>query len=332
MLVSWNTTNECNLACRHCYRDAGVKREEELDTADGLALIDGIAAAGFRIMIFSGGEPLLREDIVTLVRHARSRGLLPVFGSNGTLLTGELARRLKEAGAAAVGISLDSPHRQEHDAFRGMPGAWQGAVDGMRACREAGLPFQVHTTAMRWNADQITELTDWALAAGAKAHHVFFLVPTGRGLSMENESLPPDRYERLLRQLMEQSTKVPIEIKPTCAPQFVRIARQMGIATRFGRGCLAGLSYCIISPVGVVQACAYLDVPAGGLREQPFERIWRESPLFAALRTKAYGGRCAACSFNDLCGGCRARAYYLTGDYMGGDEWCLYGQGSAARG
>lgn len=328
MLVSWNTTNECNLACRHCYRDAGARREEELDTAEALTLIDGIRAAGFRIMIFSGGEPLLREDIVELVRYAKSRGLVPVFGSNGTLLTGELAHRLADAGTAAFGISLDSPHAAEHDDFRGVPGAFQGAVDGMRVCREAGIPFQVHTTAMNWNADQITELTDWAVAAGARAHHVFFLVPTGRGLAIEDQVLPPERYERLLRRLMAKSTEVPIEIKPTCAPQFVRIARQMGVTTRFDRGCLAGLSYCIISPVGQVQACAYLDLPAGDVRKTPFEQIWRESPLFAALRTKTYGGRCGTCSFAGVCGGCRARAYYLTGDYLGGDEWCLYRQGS----
>ncbi|HUW63109.1 MAG TPA: putative heme d1 biosynthesis radical SAM protein NirJ2 [Spirochaetia bacterium] len=332
MLVSWNTTNECNLTCRHCYRDAGVKKAEELSTAEGLALIDEIARAGFKIMIFSGGEPLLREDILQLVQHAKSRGLIPVFGSNGTLLTGDLARRLKEAGAAAIGISLDSPRAGAHDDFRGMPGAWQGAVDGMMACREAGLPFQVHTTAMRWNAGEITELTDWAQNNGAKAHHVFFLVPIGRGLAIEDESLPPDRYEQLLRQLMAKSSQVPIEIKPTCAPQFVRIARQMGVETRFGRGCLAGLSYCIISPVGDVQACAYLDVAAGNVRRSPFSQIWRESPLLQALRTKVYGGRCGTCSFGDLCGGCRARAHYLTGDYLGGDEWCLYRQGTASHG
>jgi putative heme d1 biosynthesis radical SAM protein NirJ2 len=332
LLISWNTTNECNLTCRHCYRDAGVRREEELDTAEGLALIDEIAGAGFKIMIFSGGEPLLRSDITDLTRHAKSRGLIPVFGSNGTLLTGDLARRLKEAGAAAMGISLDSPGREAHDDFRGMPGAWQGAVDGMRACREAGLPFQVHSTAMRWNADDITKLTGWALDAGAKAHHVFFLVPTGRGLDIEDESLPPGRYERLLRELMEKSREVPIEIKPTCAPQFVRIARQMGVETRFGRGCLAGLSYCIISPVGEVQACAYLDVPAGNVRRTPFGQIWRESPVLQSLRTKAYGGRCGACSFRDLCGGCRARAQYLNGDYLGPDDWCLYREGGNKRG
>lgn len=332
MLVSWNTTNECNSTCRHCYRDAGVRREEELNTAEGMSLIDEIAGAGFKIMIFSGGEPLLRKDILDLVAHAKQRGLIPVFGTNGTLITGEMARRLKEAGAQAMGISLDSIDAHAHDDFRGVPGAWQGAVDGMAACREAGLPFQVHTTAMRWNSGEITALTDWAKEHGAKAHHVFFLVPTGRGLNMEDEILPPDHYERLLRQLMEKSLSAAIEIKPTCAPQFMRIASQMGVKTRFGRGCLAGLSYCIISPVGDVQACAYLNMSAGNVRKTTFGQIWRESPLLQALRKKEYGGRCGNCDYGDVCGGCRARAHFLTGDYLGGDESCLYRQGTAVHG
>jgi putative heme d1 biosynthesis radical SAM protein NirJ2 len=331
LIVSWNTTNACNLKCRHCYRDAGVKSEEELSTAEGLALIDGIAAAGFKIMIFSGGEPLMRPDIHTLVRHAVKRGLRPVFGTNGTLIDAGEAKRLKESGAMAMGVSLDSVSADKHDGFRGISGAWQKAVDGMKACREAGLPFQLHTTVVDWNCDEIEEITDFAIEAGAAAHHFFFLVPTGRGAEIESESLREDRYEEILARIMRKQGQVGIELKPTCAPQFMRIARQMGVNTRFTRGCLAGTAYCIISPVGNVQPCAYLDIKAGNVREKSFEEIWRDNPVFNRLRTLAYEGGCGVCQYKKICGGCRARALYYHGDYMAEEPWCLYRTSDVGR-
>ncbi|MFZ5632739.1 MAG: putative heme d1 biosynthesis radical SAM protein NirJ2 [Bacillota bacterium] len=324
MIVSWNTTNACNLSCKHCYRDAGVRAEEELTTEEGQRLIDEIARAGFKIMIFSGGEPLMREDIHTLVEHAVKRGLRPVFGTNGTLIDRNKAERLKNSGAAAVGISLDSVDPGKHDLFRGFSGAWQKAVDGMTACRGAGLPFQIHTTVVDWNYDEIEEITDFAVKVGAVAHHVFFLVPTGRGADIEGESLRAERYENLLQRIMKKQGSVDIELKPTCAPQFMRIARQMGVNTRFSRGCLAGTAYCIISPVGNVQPCAYLDIIAGNVRETPFSEIWRDNPVFNRLRTMEYGGGCGVCHYRKICGGCRARALYYNGDYMAEEPWCLY--------
>jgi putative heme d1 biosynthesis radical SAM protein NirJ2 len=286
MIISWNTTNACNMMCKHCYRDAGVKAEQELSTEEGLKLIDQIAEAGFKIMIFSGGEPLMRKDIYTLVNHAREKGLRPVFGTNGTLLTAEVAKRLKDAGAAAMGISLDSIDHMIHDMFRGVYGSWQKAVDGMRACREIGLPFQIHTTVMDWNMAEVEDLTDFAVEEGAIAHHIFFLVPTGRAVNIEKETLRAEQYEELLRRIMKKQSEVKIELKPTCAPQFMRIASEMGLETRFNKGCLAGLSYCIISPLGIVQPCAYLNIPAGNVREKPFGEIWREAEIFKVLRAE----------------------------------------------
>ncbi|MEW5898106.1 MAG: putative heme d1 biosynthesis radical SAM protein NirJ2 [Bacillota bacterium] len=324
MIISWNTTNECNLRCRHCYRDAKEKAREELTTAEGLALIDEIARAGFKIMIFSGGEPLLRPDIVTLVEHAARRGLRPVFGTNGTLLTPELARRLKEAGAQVMGVSLDSVDPRRHDEWRGFPGAWEAAVEGMRVCREAGLPFQVNTTAVDWNCHEVEALTDFAVEKGARAHHIFFLVPTGRAVKIEEESLRAEQYEDLLRRILRKQQQVDIELKPTCAPQFMRIARQMGLATRFSRGCLAGIAYCIIDPRGNVQPCAYLNIPLGNGREVSFGELWREHPVLKQLRSGAYGGACGVCEYRKICGGCRARAYYYAGDYLAEEPWCSY--------
>ena len=325
MIVSWNTTNACNMYCDHCYRDARCKAEEELSTAEAKTLLEQIARAGFKIMLFSGGEPLMRPDIVELVAYAASLGLRPVFGTNGTLITLEMAQKLKAAGAMGMGISLDSMDREKHNRFRKVPGAWEGAVQGMRNCRAAGLPFQIHTTVMEWNNHELEDLTDFAVAEGAVAHHFFFLVPTGRAKTIEAESLRAEAYEDTLTRIMKKQQEVEIELKPTCAPQFLRIAAQMGLKTRFRRGCLAGTAYCIISPRGKVQPCAYLNMELGDVRQTPFDEIWKNSEVLNKLRTLEYSGGCGSCEYKRACGGCRARAaYYHEGDYMAEEPWCLY--------
>lgn len=325
MIVSWNTTNACNLTCAHCYRDAGAKAEDELSTAEAKKMLTEIARAGFKIMIFSGGEPLMRPDILELVKFASDLGLRPVFGTNGTLITPELAVKLKEAGAMGMGISLDSLDAEKHDKFRGMDGAWAAAVRGMENCRNAGLAFQIHTTVMDWNESELEAMTDFAVEKGAVAHHFFFLVPTGRATTIEEESLRAEQYESVLTRIMKKQQTVDIELKPTCAPQFLRIAALMGVKTRFRRGCLAGLAYCIIGPRGKVQPCAYLNMEIGDVRKQPFDEIWKNSEVLNKLRTMDYSGGCGSCNFKHACGGCRARAaYYHDGDYMAEEPWCLY--------
>ena len=229
MIVSWNTTNACNLTCAHCYRDAGAKAADELSTAEAKKMLTEIAKAGFKIMIFSGGEPLMRPDIVELVQFASDQGLRPVFGTNGTLITPELAKALKDAGTMGMGISLDSLDPAKHDKLRGKEGAWAEAVRGMENCRAAGLNFQIHTTVMDWNQDELEAITDFAVEKGAVAHHFFFLVPTGRATSIEEESLRAEQYESVLTRIMKKQQEVDIELKPTCAPQFLRIAALMGV-------------------------------------------------------------------------------------------------------
>ncbi len=322
MLVSWNTTNACNLKCSHCYREAGEKAPQELTYSEGLKLIEEIKRAGFHILVFSGGEPLLRPDIYDLISYARSLGLRPVCGTNGTLLTPQVVRKLRDAGAAAVGISLDSTDPEKHDRFRGVAGAWQAAREGMENCRAAGLPFQIHTTVFPWNYEEIEALTDLALETGARGHHVFFFVPTGRGKE-QVEAVALEQVEDLLVRLLQRQTAVPIEIKPTCAPQFTRVARQCHLPTRFKRGCLAGISYCIIGPEGDVYPCPYMDLKVANVRRLPFNEIWRSNEVFLKLREQKYGGYCGICSYRRCCGGCRARAFEK-GDYLGEDPLCLY--------
>ncbi|MGE5406041.1 MAG: putative heme d1 biosynthesis radical SAM protein NirJ2 [Candidatus Saccharibacteria bacterium] len=325
MLISWNTTNYCNMFCDHCYREAGDRLPEELNTQQGFTLIDQIKEAGFRLMIFSGGEPLTRPDIFELCAHASSIGLRTVMGTNGTLITPEVARKLKDSGVSACAVSLDSLYKDQNDNFRKLEGAYDMALAGMHNLKDVGIAVQLNTTVMDWNAPQLEGLTDLAVDLGAIGHHVLFLVPTGRAIDIEQEALRVREYERTLNQLMDKSKNVNIELKPTCAPQFMRIADRKGIKTKYSRGCLAGISYCIISPKGDVQPCAYLNMPLGNVKETSFVEIWQNNPVFQKLRTLKYGGKCGECDYAGTCGGCRARAYYYSnGDFMAQDDWCLY--------
>ncbi len=322
MIISWNTTKVCNLKCEHCYRDAGGRDPQELNTAEGLALIDEIALAGFKILILSGGEPLMRGDIFELVKHAAARGLRPVMGTNGTLFTRDLVRKMKAAGVARAGISLDSNDKAVHDAFRKMDGAWDATVNGMKLCREEVLPFQVHTTVTKRNMGEVTRMTDFVAGLGAAAHHIFFLVPTGRGKEISDVFLSPADIKTVLKAVLNKQKDTPIELKPVCAPQFMPMAKGMGLSLRFSRGCLAGTGYCCILPNGDVHPCPYLPMKAGNVRQQPFSGIWKESGVFTRLRTLSYSGSCGTCGSKESCGGCRARAYAEYGDYMAEDPGC----------
>ena len=324
MIMSWNTTNNCNMFCAHCYRESGEKAKGELDTVQAKKLISEVAKAGFKIMIFSGGEPMTREDIYELIAYAKEQGLRPVLGSNGSLITKEAAEKLKAAGLAGAGISLDSLDKKKHDDLRRMEHAWDLAVEGMKNCINAGIRTQIHTTVMDWNAEEIEDIMDFAVKIGASAHHIFFLVPTGRGEEIVDQALGREEYEAILTRIMKKAATVPIEVKPTCAPQFMRVSEQMGQHLRFSKGCLAGISYCIISPKGDVQPCAYMKMEIGNVKETPFDEIWRDNEIFKMLRTESYKDGCGSCGFKKKCGGCRARAaYYHNGDYMAEDPFCI---------
>ncbi|MGE5308684.1 MAG: radical SAM protein [Deltaproteobacteria bacterium] len=329
MIISWNTTKACNLKCEHCYRDAGGKDPDELTTREGKALIDEIAAAGFKILILSGGEPLMRQDIFELVRHAALRGLRPVLGTNGALFTREIVRKIKDAGVGRCGISLDSKDPATHDAFRKHPGAWQATVNGMKLCVEEGLDFQVHTTVTRRNYRDIEAITDFVAGLGAKAHHVFFLVPTGRGKAISDVFIGAAEIKEVLQKVLPKQKEMGLEIKPVCAPQFIPLAKAMGIPMRFQKGCLAGTSYCCILPNGDVHPCPYLPLKVGNVREEKFSSIWKDSGIFLKMRTAAYSGNCGKCGFKNTCGGCRARAFHECSDYMAEDPDCPFFMGAS---
>ncbi|MCU0561516.1 MAG: heme b synthase [Desulfobacterales bacterium] len=337
-LVAWETTRSCNLACVHCRASATQgPHPGELDTADAFRLLEQIAELGQPIVILTGGEPLLRPDIYEIAAYGTRRGLRMVMAPNGTLLTDEVAQKLSACGIKRLSISLDGACAETHDAFRQVPGAFAGALRGIECIQRAGLPFQINTTVTRANLGEIPRIQELAVALGAVAHHIFLLVPTGRGKYIVDQAIDAEEYERTLNWFYDQRGKSPLELKATCAPHYYRILRQRsardGTPVSFHthgldavtRGCLGGIGFCFVSHTGDVQPCGFLSTLCGNVRRASFADIWRDSAVFAALRD--YGrlaGKCGACEFKRVCGGCRARAFEATGDYLAEEPLCSH--------
>lgn len=326
-LVAWEVTRRCNLKCRHCRASAGeCAVEGELSFDEAKAVVDDIASFAKPVLILTGGEPLMCEWIWDLIAYARERGMTPAVGTNGTLVDDEVARRLAASGVRRISVSLDFPDAVSHDEFRGVEGAFDAAVSGIAAARRAGVEVQVNTTVTRRNWRMLDEMHDLAVRLDAQALHPFLLVPTGRGAGLSGEELGAAEYEEALGWVCRRQRTSPLELKPTDAPQYRRIAIQQGVscASR-GRGCLAGTGFAFISHVGGVQPCGYFDMTLGNVRETPFSRIWRESPVFADLRRpELLKGKCGACEYKAVCGGCRARALAVSGDYLAEEPNCAH--------
>ena len=337
-LISWNVTRRCNLNCAHCYMDAGARStpsDDELTTEEGRRLLDDIADVGpGAMLVLTGGEPLLRPDIFDLAEHAAQRGLLVVLGTNAYLLTDDAAQKLADAGVRGVGISLDSAHASRHDDFRDRPGSWRSALEAMDVCRRRGLEFQVQMSVTTHTVDEVPSVLDLARDRGAKAFNVFFLVCTGRGQGITDIS--PQQYEQTLSSLVELGgSHGGMMVRARCAPYVARIARQSnpGLSLYEDQvACIAATYYCRITPEGAVTPCPYLPVAAGAIRKQSFGEIWRGSELLTEMRSGDLGGKCGACEYGATCGGCRARAFAMTGDYMAEDSWCLHQPTQASHG
>jgi len=345
-LIAWELTGACNLECVHCRASATkAPTPDELSTDEAKRFIDDIAGFAKPIIILSGGEPLMRDDVYEIAQYGADKGLRMVLATNGTLVTHEVAKRLKDAGVKRVSISIDGASAKTHDEFRGMPGAFDGALKGMKALKEAGLSPQVNTTITKRNLDELPKILDLALELGADALHIFMLVPTGRGEVLAGEEVSPEEYEGVLNWLYDAQKKVKIQLKATCAPHYFRImyqrAKQEGARVEsmkegfsaMTKGCLAGTGFCFISRTGEVYPCGYLPALAGDIRKQSFWEIWRNSRVFNELRDSSrLKGKCGICEFRNVCGGCRARAYAATGDYLDEEPYCIYQPGGAKRG
>ncbi len=342
LVVSWNVTRKCNLKCQHCYINAATDElRDELTTEEAKRLIDQIYNVSRPLLILSGGEPMLRQDIFEIIKYGASKGFRMGLGSNGSLIDNKVAGKLEEAGVKTVSISLDSSVPENHDNFRGVEGSWQKATEAITALRQNGILVQVNMTVTQQNHEEIDEIMSLAEKLGVENFHLFFLVPTGRGTKVTDIS--PAMYESMIKSAFAKTRKHKLNVRPSCAPQFMRIAKDMGLDMRqWIRGCLAGLHYCRVYPNGDITPCPYLPLKLGNIREQSFSEIWFGSEVFKNLRDPtALKGKCGACEHRNLCGGCRARAYGLSsdfidycgdlhepseqrGDYLKEDPWCVY--------
>jgi radical SAM protein with 4Fe4S-binding SPASM domain len=342
LVLSWNVTRKCNLKCSHCYINAAKEElRDELTTAEGKRLMDQISEVSRPLLILSGGEPLLRPDIYELIRYGTGKGFRMGLGSNGSLLDRAVAEKLKEAGVKTVSISLDSSVPEKHDDFRGVKDSWQKAIQAIKALKQNGVLVQVNTTVTQQNYSEIDEIMSLTEKLGVENFHLFFLVPTGRGTKLADISSA--MYEDMIKSTFAKTARHKLNVRPSCAPQFMRIAKDMNLDMRqWVRGCLAGLYYCRVYPNGDVTPCPYLPIKLGNTRENTFGEIWFNSPVMKDFRDfDKLKGKCGTCGYKRTCGGCRARAYGLssefidfcgdlhepaglTGDYLKEDPWCIY--------
>jgi radical SAM protein with 4Fe4S-binding SPASM domain len=318
LIIAWETTGACNLSCSYCRASATPEPDpEELSTEEALTFIEQ-AALLHPMLILSGGEPLLRPDIFILARAAVDKGMRVSLATNGTMLLPEVVDQIAASGIGRVSISLDGASAQRHDALRGR-GSFRRAMLGIENLH-GKVEFQINFTVSRKSQDQVSNAIALAEKLGAKALHFFFLVPTGRG--REEDLISPQGQEKLLEMIDQQRASTNLEVQVTCAPQYARISRPKE-GKRRAAGCLAGISFAFLSRRGEVYPCGYLPLKAGSIRERSFGEIWEFSPLFLALRKRELRGKCGSCSYREICGGCRARAF-SSGDLMGSDPLCSW--------
>jgi heme b synthase len=280
---------------------------------------------------------MMRSDIYEVARYGTERGLRMVMAPNGTLITAESARALLDAGIRRISVSLDGATAEKHDAFRGVRGAFDRALAGIAHAREAGLEFQINTTITQANLDEMPPIQKMAESLGAVAHHIFLLVPTGRGKEIAEQAIDAAQYEEALNWFYDQRDQTELQLKATCAPHYYRILRQRAKADgkkvtfeshgldAVTRGCLGGTGFCFISHRGIVQPCGFLELNCGDVTQTPFPEIWKNSEIFQNLRdSDKLSGKCGLCEYRKVCGGCRARAYEATGDYMAEEPLCTH--------
>ncbi len=345
--IAWEITRACAYACVHCRADAIPQRHpDELTTEEGFQLIDRLAEFGSQILIFTGGDPMMRRDLNELIAHAHSKGLRCSLTPTATALpTLERLIQAKEAGIRRVALSLDAPRPEVHDKFRMVEGSWQRTMDTLHRAREAGIAVQVNTTVTIFNVDILDEMVPFIEEVEAVQWSVFFMVPTGR--AQAKYMISPEEHERVFNWLYDLSKDAPFDIKGTAAPMYRRVAIERKRAevalegkevtfqgagfqyadglNRPRKGVNDGNGFLFISHIGEIQPSGFLPVTAGMVREDDVVDIYRNHPIFTSLRNPdGFKGKCGVCEYRDLCGGQRGRAYGLTGDYLETDPACAY--------
>ena len=339
--LAWEITRRCNLKCVHCRSSSELEAKEHPDFSfnEAKRILDDIASYASPVVVLSGGEPLLRDDVFEIAAYGTGKGLRMCLATNGTLVTDEVCRRLKEAGIRMVSLSLDGADAKVHDNFRNQPGAFDGTINAARLFREYDIPFLINSSFTKRNQTESPKVYRLAKEMGAKAWYMFMIVPTGRGEDIMAELISPEEYEELLEwhyQMEKQEDE--LLVRPTCAPHYYRVVRQkakeegekfqqrtLQFSTGGSKGCLAGQLIALIDVDGNVLPCSYFPLAAGNLRQQSFQDVWENSKLFKDMRDfKGYKGRCGSCEYVNVCGGCRARAYAVSGDYLAEEPFCSH--------
>lgn len=357
-LLFWESTIRCNLTCAHCRRiESDEQAHRDLTTAQSEALIEQLAELGqgqpmMPVLVFSGGEPLCREDLFELVKQARSLGITPALATNGTLIDTTVAEQIHESGIARVSVSLDGATAEVHNKLRQLEGSFERAIEGIGYLRDKKVPFQINITMTKHNAWQLEDIYKLAKSLSAIAVHIFMLVPVGCGQSLaETDMLSPEQYEQKLLDICKLDGQDEIQMKVTCGPHYERVIRQEGLyksrmESGYGRGdvpgrsghrgaskgCLAGLGVLFVGHQGDVFPCGYLPVKCGNVLEEKLSDIWYGSKDLARMRDSSeLEGKCGVCGYREVCGGCRGRAYAGTGNYMAEEPFCAYVPPEAIR-
>jgi radical SAM protein len=343
--IAWEITRACAYACVHCRANAQPQRDpRELTTAEAMKLIEQLAAFGTNpILIFTGGDPLMRPDVFELIAYATQQGLRCSLTPTATALpTQERLEKARAAGIRRVALSLDAPRPEVHDLFRQVAGSWQRTMDTLHRAHQVGLSVQVNTTVAKHNFDILHEMVPFIQEVGAVQWSVFFLVPTGRALV--EQMISAEQHERVFNWLYDLSQIAPFDIKATAAPMYRRVAIERKRAEQDGKpvtfqgagfqytdglnrptkGVNDGNGFLFISHIGEIQPSGFLPITAGTVREHNIVDVYRNAPLFKVLRNPAkYKGVCGTCEYRDVCGGQRGRAYGMTGDYLESDPACV---------
>ncbi len=339
--IAWEITRRCNLGCVHCRSSSEMEVQEHPDFSfeQAKSILDDISSYANPVMVLSGGEPLLREDVFDIAEYGSSKGLRMCLATNGTLVTQEVCKKIKEADIKMVSLSLDGAKAETHDDFRNQKGAFDGTMNAIKLFNENGIPFLINSSFTVRNREEIPEIYKLVKGLGATAWYMFMIVPTGRGEDIMEELIPEEVYDEILEWHYEvEKNENDILMRPTCAPHYYRIVRQkakeegskfkrrnLKFSTGGSKGCLAGQLICLIDVDGEVLPCSYFPKSAGNVIQTPFKEIWEESDFFLKLRDfKGYKDNCGKCEYVNVCGGCRARAYAMTGDYLAQEPFCSY--------
>ncbi len=338
--IAWESTRRCNLSCVHCRCSSDLSATEgDLNTEEALKMIDDICEVSHPVLVLSGGEPLMRPDIFEIAQYGTDKGLRMCMATNGTLITDDVCARMKETDIKMVSLSLDGPTAEIHDNFRNSPGAFDGVVQGAETLKRNGIPFLINSSFTKRNQNDIAATFKAAKKLGATAWYMFMIVPTGRGEEIMSELISAEDYEDILEWHYEQEKREhDILMRPTCAPHYYRIVPQLAKAegaafkrrsltfsTGGGKGCIAAQTICLIDCFGDLKPCSYFHSSVGNIKQTPFKELWFNSKVFNDLRDfSKYKGKCGECEYLNVCGGCRARADAVYGDYMEEEPFCTY--------